>query len=472
MDPAAVFDYISANVNNSLIPKLMEFVAIPSLSTDYDKDWESNGLMLQAMNKLIEYVDSLAIAGLTHEVLKEPGKPWLFYGTLPASDPSLPTVLMYGHFDKQPHMGAWSEGLGPTTPVIRGDRLYGRGASDDGYAVPSSALIMKALQNFNIPHGKIIILGENEEESDSTSLVYYVNLLKPRMGKVDIVVCLDSGILSYDRLWLTTSLRGVFAVNLTVQTLKIGFHSGGGSGIMPSTFRVLQMLLERVEDPATGRILLPELHAHLTPNIYIDKARTAEAIGDSLLGILPFADGVQPMSDDVTKLLIANAYEPTLVVTGLEGLPQIKDAGNVLHPAITARLSFRLPPGVNAERAMDAVTKELLRDPPYNAKVTATTSTADNGWAQKPVSQKLDRALDAASLAYFQKGYLTLGEGGSIPFMGFLGESFPEAEFIITGVLGVDSNAHSIDENLDIPYLKKTICCLVEVFSRLGNKSN
>ena len=472
MDPDQIKEYVNRHVDQGVIPTLVEFVRIPSLSPDYDPNWETNGLLLEAMNLMIKYVDSLSIKGFTHEVLKEPGKPWLFYGTLPATDPSLPTVLMYGHFDKQPHMEGWSEGLGPATPVIRGDRLYGRGCSDDGYAIPTSAVIMKALQEFSIPHGKIILIGENEEESDSSSLVYYVNLLKPRMGQIDIVVCLDSGILTYDQLWVTTSLRGIMNLDLTVKTLKAGVHSGGGSGIIPSTFRILEILLSRIEDKDTGRILVPELHTNIDPQVYIDKASTIKVINDSFLKLIPFEDGVKPVSNDLTQMYLDNTYVPTLVVTGVEGLPSLQNAGNVLQPQITLRLSIRVPPGVDSKVALEAVKRELVRDPPYNAKVSVSETSPDNGWAQKPNKEWLDDALNQASLKFFGNEALKLGEGGTIPFIGFLGESFPSSQFIITGLLGTDSNAHSVDENLDIPYLKKLTCCMIDAFGTLGKRGS
>jgi acetylornithine deacetylase/succinyl-diaminopimelate desuccinylase-like protein len=471
MDADHLRSYVNQHINEGVIPTLIEFVKIPSLSPDFDPNWESNGFMVSAMNLIIKYVDSLEIKNLTHRILKEPGKPWLFFGTLPATDASLPTVLMYGHFDKQPHMEGWSEGLGPTTPVIKNDRLYGRGASDDGYAIPTSALILKALQDHSIPHGKIVLIGENEEESDSGSLIYYVNSLKPEIGNVDIVVCLDSGVLTYDRLWSTTSLRGIMNLDLTVKTLKAGVHSGGGSGIIPSTFRILQMLIGRIEDRDTGKILIPELHTRITPQNYIDKASTVKVIGDAIHNLIPFEDGVKTVSEDFVQMYIDNTYAPTLVVTGIEGMPELQKAGNVLLPVITARLSIRIPPGVEATKALDAVKRELLRDPPYNAQVKVNHSLPDNGWAQKPNQPWLDEALSKSSEKYFGNPALKLGEGGTIPFIGFLGDTFPEAQFIITGLLGADSNAHSVDENLDIPYLKKLTCCMIETFQIIGTRS-
>lgn len=240
MDLAKIVEYVEKHTECGIIPALVEFIKVPNLSTDFDPEWETNGHMQTAMNILIDYVNSLEIQGLQYEILKEPGKPWLYFASLEATDTSLGTTLMYGHFDKQPFLEGWSDGFGPTSPVIKDGRLYGRGSSDDGYAIPSAALIVKSLQDFNVPHGKIVILGENDEESNITSLIYYMQKLKLQIGEPEIVLCLDSGIMSYDRLWLTTSLRGNIIVDLTVKTLIKGVHSGNGSGIIASTFEIVQ----------------------------------------------------------------------------------------------------------------------------------------------------------------------------------------------------------------------------------------
>jgi acetylornithine deacetylase/succinyl-diaminopimelate desuccinylase-like protein len=364
-------------------------------------------------------------------------------------------------------MEGWSEGLGPTCPVIRGSRLYGRGTTDDGYALPTSALILKALQDHSIPHGKIVLIGENEEESDNSSLVEYINILKPEIGNVDIVVCFDAAILTYDRLWTTTSLRGIMNLDLTVKVSKAPVYSA--EGIVPCPFRVLRILINRVEDEQTGRILIPELHSRIQPQNYIEKAETVAVIGKALHELIPLEPGVGTVTDDLVQMYIQNTFTPTLVVTGIQGIPSIKKAVNIVIPEITARLSIRVPPGVDSVSALEAVKKELLRDPPYNCLVKVEASRPDDGWAQKPNRPWLDQALDLASEKFFGKTALKLGDGGTIPFIEFLDQTFPSAQFVVTGLLGTDSNAHSADENLDIPYLKNLTCCMVEVFKLIDN---
>ena len=297
-------------------------------------------------------------------------------------------------------------------------------------------------------------------------------MLKPEIGDVGIVVCFDAVILSYDRMWTATSLRGIVNLDLKVKTLKAGVHSGAGSGIVPSSFRIVQQLIGRIEDRETGRILLPELYTEISPQNYIEKARTVDVVGHKLHSLIPTEDAIRTASDDLVKMYIDNTYRPTLVVTGVDGMPSLQRAGNVLLPWISVRLSIRIPPGVDENQALHAVQKELLRDPPYNAQVSIARAAPERGWAQTPNQPWLDDALSQASDKYFGHKALKLGDGGSIPFIGFLGDTFPNSQFVITGVCGADSNAHSVDENLDIPYLKKLTCCMIETFSLIGGKSS
>lgn len=467
MDPIIIAEYVEKHTDSGIIPTLIEFIKVPSLSTSFDEHWETNGHMETAMQIIINYLNSLEIQNFHYEILKEPEMPWLFFGTLEATNVSLGTSLMYGHFDKQPHLGIWSEGLGQTTPVLKDGKLYGRGSSDDGYAIPSAGLILKALQDFKIPHGKIFIIGENDEESDSKSLNYYINKLKFQIGEPDLVICLDSGVLSYDRLWLTTSLRGNIIADLIVKTLKNGFHSGG-SGISASTFRVVQQLLGRIEDPSTGNILIQELHGKIEPRHHAEISQMVSEFGHFIRLRAPLEEGFQMLTDDMTQIAMNMSIIPTLTVTGIEGLPDLNNAGNLLQPEIKVRCSIRTPPKVNCEIASAAVKKVLLENPPYGAKVTVIEQSCDNGWEQKLASDFINKAVNDASITYFGKKFLTIRVGGSIPFIGFLGDLFPNAQFIVTGLLGPGSNAHTIDESLNIAYLKKLICCLIEIFSTLS----
>ena len=165
------------------------------------------------------------------------------------------TVLLYGHLDKQPEMTGWAEGLGPWEPVLKGDKLYGRGGADDGYAMFGAlARASWRCTSRASPHARCVILIEACEESGSYDLPSYVDHLAARIGAPSLVVCLDSGCGNYDQLWLTTSLRGLTGGALTVQVLTEGVHSGDASGVVPASFRIVRALLSRLEDGATGEI--------------------------------------------------------------------------------------------------------------------------------------------------------------------------------------------------------------------------
>ncbi|CAG9311573.1 unnamed protein product [Blepharisma stoltei] len=469
MDSQRIQEVISQGVDSGVIPTLMDYIRIPSLSTAFDPNWETNGYMEQAQEVLLSYVRSLNIEGFTYEIVKEPGKPWLVFGEVQATAPDKGTILMYGHMDKQPHLSGWTVG-GPTDPVIVDGKLYGRGGGDDGYALPGAALCIKTLQSLGIPHGRIVIVAENEEESDSESLVYYINKLRDRIGSPELIVCLDSGIMNYQQFFITTSLRGVVNIDVTVKTILAGMHSGGTSGVLPSAYRIMQHIISRIEDERTGEILIPELHTEIKPSIYEGAAQIVKFMGPYIVGAFPLINGVKPMTDDLVQLLINRSWKPTLTVIGCEGLPPVADAGNVIQPHFTTRLSVRLPPGVSGKVATEALIREITRDPLYNAVVEVTPQSPSDGWAQNDLEPWLNEAVQEASNSVFHAPALNLWEGGSIPFMGYLGELFPSAQFVITGILHLESNPHSINENFSIEYLKKALSCVAYIIGKHASK--
>ena len=460
VDIADLQSRVVKEIDEGVIPTLIEYIRVPSLSPMYDPNWESNGLMVQAQEIILSYVKSLGIRNFTHDLLKEDGKPWMFYGEVAPTSPELGTILIYGHMDKQPHFPDWIPGTNNTEPAIIDDKLYGRGGADDGYALPSAAMLIKTLQDMGVPHGRIVIIGETEEESGSPNLKYLISQLKDRIGHPDLVICLDSGAADYEHLWLTSSLRGNVAIELAVKILKTGMHSGEGSGIVPSTFRIMRQLIERIEDSRTGEIIIPELHQDLDPTIYEKTSATAKVLGDSVISKIDWVDGAQPVTTDVVQAIINRTLKPTLCVTGVEGIPPCGTAGNVLRPSTTFKLSIRLPPTVCSEFAVEKLKEVLLKNPPYHAAVEIVKSSHGSGFAVSPLDDWMTAALNRGSNATFGSDTLYFGEGGSIPFMGMLGEMFPQAKFVVTGVLGPNSNAHSANEFLHIPFMKKILTCL------------
>jgi acetylornithine deacetylase/succinyl-diaminopimelate desuccinylase-like protein len=144
-------------------------------------------------------------------------------------------------------------------------------------------------------------------------------------------------------------------------------------------------------------------------------------------------------------------------------LPALQNAGNVLRPSTAVKISLRLPPTVKAEHARDALKQLLETDPPYDAKVTFTADQAATGWNASPLEPWLERSLGEASKTFFGHEAKYMGEGGTIPFMAMLGEKFPSAQFVISGVLGPHSNAHGPNEFLHIPTAKKLTACIAKV---------
>ncbi|HTM22200.1 MAG TPA: M20/M25/M40 family metallo-hydrolase, partial [Kofleriaceae bacterium] len=374
-------------------------------------------------------------------------------------------VLMYGHLDKQPEMTGWRAGLGAWDPVREGDRLYGRGGADDGYAMFGALLALRLLAEQGVRHRRCVIIIEACEESGSGDLPAYVDHLADRLGTPGLVVCLDSGCGNYDQMWCTTSLRGVVTATLRVDVLTEGVHSGDAGGIVPDSFRVLRLILSRLEDPHSGKILPPELHAEVPAQRAAEARAVAAALGSEVWDKFPLVEGMHPAAADPGELVLARTWRPSLSVVGAEGLPPIADAGNVLRPSTAVKLSLRLPPTVDAARSTAFLVELLQREPPYGARVRVTDleDTPAGGWEAPALAPWLGDSLRAASQCFFGKPALFIGEGGSIPFMGMLGARYPRAQFVITGVLGPMSNAHGPNEFLDLPTAKKLTCCVAQI---------
>ena len=406
------------------------------------------------------------IEGARLEVLRLEGRTPLIFIEIPASGRRPDdVVLLYGHLDKQPEMSGWAEGLGPWRPVLKDGKLYGRGGADDGYALFGALSAILALKAQGAAHARCAIIVEACEESGSYDLPAYVDHLAGRIGSPSLVVCLDSGCGNYEQLWLTTSLRGMAGGELTVRVLTEGVHSGNASGIVASSFRVLRGLISRLEDEATGEIRVSELHAQIPPGRIEEAKAAAAALGTAVYDQFPFTPGERPVNDDAVQLILNRTWRPALSITGLAGAPAPEDAGNVLRPFTTAKLSLRLPPTVDAGAA-NATLKTLLEaDPPYGAEVRFEGEHVGAGWNSPALTPWLRASIDRASQAAFGRDAALMGEGGSIPFMGMLGETFPQAQFVITGVLGPHSNAHGPNEFLHLGMGKGVSLAVAQVLA-------
>ena len=372
---------------------------------------------------------------------------------------------MYGHLDKQPEMVGWRDGYGPWKPVLADGKLYGRGGADDGYAVFASLAAIRELQAQQKPHGRIAILIECCEESGSGDLPAYFEVLAKRIQSPELVIGLDSGCGNYEQLWSTTSLRGLVNGVLTVEVLTEGVHSGDASGVVASSFRIARLLLERIDDTETGIVKHSAFHAQVPPERGEQAKRAAEVLGEEIWRKFPFAGGTRPVSIDLADLVLNRTWRPMLAVTGAEGLPPPASAGNVLRPKTSLVLSLRLPPTVKAESAARQLQAILETDPPYGAQVKFEYGQAATGWHAPQTAPWLEAALETSSVNHFGKGVMWMGEGGTIPFMAMLGAKFPKAQFLITGVLGPQSNAHGPNEFLHVGYAKRLTSCVADVIA-------
>jgi acetylornithine deacetylase/succinyl-diaminopimelate desuccinylase-like protein len=466
LDIAKAIEFVDGCWDEAIVPALVDYIRIPNKSPAFDPDWAAHGHMDRAVALFEGWARArlAALPGATLDTLRLPGRTPLIVIDMPGSG-AADAVVIYGHLDKQPEMTGWTEGYGPWLPRRDGDRLYGRGGADDGYAMFAALAALLALRAQGVPHARSIVLIEACEESGSYDLPHYVDHLAGRLGSPSLVVCLDSGCGNYDQLWLTTSLRGLLSGTLRIEVLDEGVHSGHASGIVPSSFRILRQLLSRLEDEATGAVRPAEFWAQIPAARLAQAGRAAAVLGDAVYTEYPFAAGVSPISDDTTELVLNRTWRPQLAVTGIDGLPRPVDAGNVLLPRTFAKLSLRLPPTLEAGAA-DAILRRLLeRDPPHGARVVYEPGPCATGWDAPALASWLEASLALASEKAFGAPPAYMGEGGTIPFMAMLGEKFPQAQFVVTGVLGPHANAHGPNEFLHIPTGKRVSAAIAQVLA-------
>jgi acetylornithine deacetylase/succinyl-diaminopimelate desuccinylase-like protein len=465
LDVAKARNFVDQCWGDEIVPTLVEYIRIPNKSPSFDPDWAAHGYMDEAVALFERWARAKlsSLPGASLDIVRLPGRTPVILIEVPGEGRD--TVLLYGHLDKQPEMVGWAEGYGPWIPRLEGDKLFGRGGADDGYAMFGALSALLALREQGVAHARCVVLIEACEESGSYDLPYYVDHLSDRIGRPSLVVCLDSGCGNYDQLWLTTSLRGIASGTLKIGVLTEGVHSGHASGVVPSSFRIFRRLLSRLEDEETGAIRPPEFYAQIPAERLTEARGAAAALGDTIFTEYPFAPGVAPMTEDLTEAVLNRSWRPQLAVTGIAGLPLPLDAGNVLLPFTEAKLSLRLPPTLDAEQAGALLRTLLEKDPPYGAQVALELGPSAAGWNAPALAPWLEQSLAGASKAAFGTPPAYMGEGGSIPFMAMLGEKFPQAQFVVTGVLGPHSNAHGPNEFLHIPTGKRVSVVIAQVLA-------
>jgi acetylornithine deacetylase/succinyl-diaminopimelate desuccinylase-like protein len=465
MTAAAASSRIAEFWDQAIVPTLVEYIRIPAKSPHFDEEWRAHGHIEAVVGLAERWCRRYTLPGMKLEVMRLPGRTPLLLVEIPATRPDLETVIVYGHLDKQPEMSGWRAGLGPWTPVIEDGKLYGRGSADDGYAVFCALSALRALQDEKRSHGRIVVLIESCEESGSYDLPAYLDALAPSIGTPALVIGLDSGCGNYEQLWATASLRGLVNGVLTVEVLTEGVHSGDASGVVASSFRIARLLLERIEAADSGVIKPAAFHAPIPPQRSEQAKQAATVLGEDIWRKFPLMPGMRPMYPDLADLVLARTWRPALAVTGADSLPPPASAGNVLRPKTSLVLSLRLPPTVQAEAAGQQLKALLEANPPYGAKVRFDYAQAGTGWHAPPTEKWLEAAIDEASGKHFGKPAMWMGEGGTIPFMAMLGAKYPQAQFLITGVLGPHSNAHGPNEFLHLDYAKRLTACVADVLA-------
>jgi acetylornithine deacetylase/succinyl-diaminopimelate desuccinylase-like protein len=461
--------YVDKLWEDDVVAVLSDYVTIRCLSPDYDPAWERNGEIGRATRLLSKWAASRPIPGIAVEVVEREGLTPVIIADVPATPGARASLvtLLYGHLDKQPPLGSWREGLDPFIAVREGDRLYGRGTADDGYSIFAAIGALEALAASDEPHGRCLVLIESSEESGSSHLGPYLDEVAARIGEPGpgLVICLDSGCITYDRLWVTNSLRGSLIANVRVEVLSEGIHSGNAGGVVPSSFRLLRQLISRIEDELTGEILLPELHLEPPARYKTASEQITSELGEAADGDFPIVPSLQLSGLNAADRLLRRTWMPALELTGIDGVPSLKDGGNVLRPFTTAKLSVRLPPPVDPDVAAQALVRVLSAEPPQGAKVTVDVTSLAPGFDAPVRAEWLARATDEASEAFFGRRAGAMSEGGTIPFLAELIARFPEAQVLVTGLLGPSSNAHGPNEMLDLATARRLTASVAHVLT-------
>ena len=465
MSEQTIEDFLNKEYKDTVIPTIEEFIKIENQSRAFDPQWETNGWNEKVCKFAVDFAKKIGVECKTLIIDEEKGKtPVVVLVAEPETFES--NILMYGHLDKQPPLTEeWTDGLKPYVPITRDGKLYGRGGADDGYAFFTSALILKALQKFKLLKSRVVLFFETDEESGSKDLIYFLEKNKNHVGNPDLVICLDSGCADYNHMCLTTTLRGVMNFRVKVEVLKNGVHSGMGSGIVPDSFRIGRKIIEQIEVSDNGQLLLEDFYTNIPDDKYKEACDLVKSVGGKVDFQFPFLDGVHPTVEDGLKQYLNRNWMPQLTLIAMDGVPNVKNAGNVLRPFTTFGFSMRLPPNLPKEKAEgtlnDFFAKKLVR--PYNAKVTHEIVGLGQGFNAPTIDPNLNALIQEACQKSYGKPCLFYGEGGSIPFINELNAKFPKSQFIVTGVLGPLSNAHGPNEFLHLAYLNKLLLTLTHI---------
>ena len=451
----------------SIIPSLTEFIKIEALSPSFEPNWREKGELDTTIELFTKWLVDQELEGMEYKIHRIDERTPVLLVTVEGTGPG--EVIFYSHLDKQPSRpNLWSEGLHPLKAVRRDPWLYGRGALDDGYGGYVCVTALKMLQEQGVPYPRSHFLIETCEESGSYDLPPYLESLTKDLGEPDLIVVLDSGGPDYEHIWVTEALRGLVAGNLSVRVSNEGVHSGMSGGVIPSSFRIQRMLLDRVEDSNTGKILIPEMHVEISDKVRNEAEQLGNLLGDELWSQLPVVDSLKPQNEGAAEILLDINWRPAMSVIGADGIPPTQTAGNVLRTNTDLKLSFRIPPGVLSED-IDSILKETLEsNPPYGSQVEYIPDAAADGFHAPAMDGKIADALSTASLHISGYPPMATWVGGTIPFMAMMQKKYPSAQFFCTGTGGPGNNAHGPDEKLHIPSSKRLTAVLSATIAALS----
>ncbi len=442
---------VNESFRSRAIPTLLEYVGIRSLSPAFEPEWEKVGEIERAIDLIKSWVEGAEIPGLTTRVSRLKGKTPALVVEVPGTREGLGSVLVYGHLDKQPAEGPWSNGDDPFSAVLVQDAIFGRGVADDGYSCFAAITGLEVLAKEGKDYPRVVVLIEASEESGSPDLEYHLEAIEKDLQDLRLVLCLDSGGLDFERLWVTSSLRGNLVVTIDVKVLEQGVHSGSAGGVVPSSFRILRSLLSELEEASTGKVLPEWLNSEI-PSLYVDRAIELDRqLDDPLAKAFPVVAGLNLLGRSGSDRILNQTWRPALALTGIEGIPEVHSGGNVLRSHTKAKISLRIPPNVDAEEALKKLVELLEGQPAEGAQVVVEVESPAQGWLALEPTDWVREALDAASMEAFSRPAGFCGEGGSIPFLATLSSKFPHAQVVATGALGPGSNHHGPDESLRIP---------------------
>ena len=454
--------------DKSLLPALKEFIHIPALSPDFDARWEENGNLMKAVLQAKDWAEKQGVKGLKCEIVVHRGHtPCLLVEIGEQGCPeTTKSVFFYGHLDKQPENEGWDKNKSPWNPVVEDGKLFGRGAVDDGYSFYTCIGAIKALQNLAIAHPRCVGLFECCEESSSRHYEEYLKETEDKLGPIGLVIALDSASGDFERLWITHSLRGMIGGIIDAQALKAGVHSGEASGIVPSSFMILRSLLDRIERSSTGEIIPEVFHCEIPASALEETKAVADLLGDEVWSLFPWYGESSPLHTDPFSCLLHRNWRPALSVTGADGIPSIEAAGNVMRVHTALKVGMRLPPLVDAEKASQAFGQIVCEDPPFNVGLSYKPTVASTGWQAPQEAAWLKRAFEESSLAYWGNLPCYLGMGASIPLLNLFNRIWPEAQFMVAGALGPNSNAHGPNESLHLGYAVRLTAAIAWIISQ------